>query len=255
MTTPWDDHAEWWQREFTGGADPEYEEQILPLAARYLAGARRVVDIGAGEGQVSRVAAALEPPPGLVVALEPVASHVALGSARGDARYVRSVGERLPLRDASVDAAVICLMLEHVAEHEPVIAEVARVLEPDGRFLLFLNHPLLQAPGSGWIDDHILDEQYWRVGGYLDVDVTMEEVAPGVVLPFVHRPLSQYINAMAEFGLVIERMEEPPPPPGFLARAPEYLQQAAIPRLLLIVARRTPNPPARGPRGTPRPIP
>ncbi|HLG00064.1 MAG TPA: hypothetical protein VI916_06310, partial [Acidimicrobiia bacterium] len=112
-----------------------------------------------------------------------------------------------------------------------------------------------QAPGSGWIDDHILDEQYWRVGGYLDVDVTMEEVAPGVVLPFVHRPLSQYINAMAEFGLVIERMEEPPPPPGFLARAPEYLQQAAIPRLLLIVARRTPNPPARGPRGTPRPIP
>ena len=28
---PWDEHADWWQREFTEGADPEYVEQILPL--------------------------------------------------------------------------------------------------------------------------------------------------------------------------------------------------------------------------------
>ena len=46
-------------------------------------------------------------------------------------------------------------------------ATYARVLQPGGRFLCFLNHPLLQAPGSGWIDDHILEEQYWRVGPYL----------------------------------------------------------------------------------------
>ena len=47
----------------------------------------------------------------------------------------------------------------------------------------------------------------------------MEELAPGVVLPFVHRPLSQYVNAMAAHGLLIERMEEPAPPEGFLAKA------------------------------------
>ena len=34
----WEQHAEWWQDEFTDGADPEYEEQILPLAAQLLAG-------------------------------------------------------------------------------------------------------------------------------------------------------------------------------------------------------------------------
>ena len=45
------------------------------------------------------------------------------------------------------------------------------MLEPGGRFLLFLNHPLLQTPDSGWIDDQILDEQYWRVGPYLPEDV------------------------------------------------------------------------------------
>ena len=49
------------------------------------------------------------------------------------------------------------------------IAEVARVLDPGGRFCFFLNHPLLQTPNSGWIDDQVLDppEQYWRIGPYL----------------------------------------------------------------------------------------
>ena len=35
----WETHAEWWIDGFTAGADPEYEEQILPLAARELEGA------------------------------------------------------------------------------------------------------------------------------------------------------------------------------------------------------------------------
>ena len=56
------------------------------------------------------------------------------------------------------------------------------------------------------------------------------------MLPFVHRPLSQYVNAMAENGLLVRRMEEPRPPVGFLARAPEYQDAATIPRLLLLVA-------------------
>ena len=27
----WDSHAGWWQRQFTDGVDPEYQDQILPL--------------------------------------------------------------------------------------------------------------------------------------------------------------------------------------------------------------------------------
>ena len=34
----WETHAGWWQHGFTDGADPEYEEQILPLAEEHLAG-------------------------------------------------------------------------------------------------------------------------------------------------------------------------------------------------------------------------
>ena len=55
----WETHAEWWISGFTDGADPEYEEQILPLAAAELAGYDRVLDVGCGDGQISRLAARL----------------------------------------------------------------------------------------------------------------------------------------------------------------------------------------------------
>ena len=58
MSDPWEQHAAWWQDGFTDGADAEYVEQILPLAADHLSGCERVLDIGAGEGQVARSAAA-----------------------------------------------------------------------------------------------------------------------------------------------------------------------------------------------------
>jgi hypothetical protein len=98
----------------------------------------------------------------------------------------------------------------------------------------------VQTPDSGWIDDHVLDppEQYWRLGPYLVEASTMEEVQKDVFIRFVHRPLSRYVNTLADHGLVIERMLEPPPPPGFLALAPEYEHGATIPRLLTLIARR-----------------
>ncbi len=55
---------------------------------------------------------------------------------------------------------------------------------------------------------------------------------------FDHRPLSRYINAMADSGLALERMVEPAPPRGFISRAPEYTEVASIPRLLTLVAQR-----------------
>ncbi len=103
---------------------------------------------------------------------------------------------------------------------------------------MFVNHPLFQTPGSGWIDDQVLDppEQYWRVGPYLSEGVSVEEVDAGVRLPFFHRPLSRYVNSLAERGLYVTRMLEPAPPARFLALAPQYEDAATIPRLLLLRA-------------------
>ena len=55
---PWEQHAGWWQEGFTDGAVAEYVLLFIPLAAALLAGVDRVLDVGAGEGQLSRAAAA-----------------------------------------------------------------------------------------------------------------------------------------------------------------------------------------------------
>lgn len=236
MPDLWEDNAGWWQAGFTAGADPEYEEQILPLAADHLAGATRVLDVGTGEGQVARLAAGLAGV-SLVVGVDPTWAQIVVARERaGGPAYLRSAAGGLPLATGSFDAVVACLVFEHIDDPDTAIAEVARVLRPGGRFLFFLNHPLLQTPGSGWIDDRILEEQYWRIGPYLVEDTSLEEVEKDVFIPFVHRPLSRYVNALAGAGLLVTGMEEPAPPPGFLARADEYQAAATIPRLLFMRA-------------------
>lgn len=232
----WDDHAQWWIDGFTDGADAEYVEQIIPLAVQELAGCARVIDIGCGEGQLSRALAASGCE---VFGVDPTAQHVRLARERGGGpTYEVGGAEALPVGDGAFDGALACLVFEHIDELEAAIAEVSRVLSDGGRFAFFLNHPLLQTPGSGWIDDHVLDppEQYWRIGPYLVETASWEEVEPGVRIRFIHRPLSRYVNCLADHGLRLERMLEPAPPPGFLSRAPEYALAHTVPRLLYLRA-------------------
>ena len=244
----WEANAPWWQERFTEGADPEYAEQIVPVLAEHLSAAghlHRVLDVGCGEGQLSRVAAGV-PGVGHVVGIDPTWAQLEEAGQRGrlaqegDARtgYARGTAAALPFPSSTFDAAFACLVFEHIEGAEGALAEVSRVLRPGGTFLLMLNHPLLQAPGSGWVDDQILGEQYWRIGPYLVEHHGVEEVDKGVWLPFIHRPLSAYVNAMAAGGLFVTGMLEPAPPPGFLERAEEYREAAAFPRLLVLRAQK-----------------
>jgi SAM-dependent methyltransferase len=230
-----DEVNRWWQDGFTDGADAEYEEQILPMAVEHLAGAAAVLDVGTGEGQIARLASRVGA--ARVVGVDPTWTQVSEAQRRAAGpAYTRASAHNLPFGSESFDAVVACLVFEHIDDVDVAISEVARVLRPGGRFLFFLNHPLLQTPGSGWIDDHILEEQYWRIGPYLTEDKSIEEVEKGVHIPFVHRPLSRYVNALVANDLLITRMDEPAPPPGFLARAEEYQEAATIPRLLFLRA-------------------
>lgn len=246
----WELNAAWWQACFTEGADPEYTEQIIPLLVELLgrAGPARVLDIGCGEGQLSRVAASL---PGVrqVVGIDPTWAQLDMAlrrqpaAPRREVAYTRGAATALPFPDGSFDAAFACLVFEHIEGTAEALGEVGRVLGPGGTFLLFLNHPLLQAPGSGWVDDHILGEQYWRIGAYLLEHHGVEEVDKNVWIPFVHRPLSVYVNALVTAGLYLTAMIEPAPPGGFLDRAEEYRQAAAFPRLLVLRAEKLVCPP------------
>lgn len=226
MSELWERHADWWQTNFTDGADVEYVEQILPLAVQLLAGYGEVLDLGTGEGQIARLLSAAG---AHVVGIDPTNAQITLAATRGgDANYLIGDAAQLPFDNDAFDAVIASLVFEHIIDMEGAVAEVARVLRPGGRFALFLNHPLLQTPGSGWVDDYTIDDQYWRVGPYLVEQVLEEEVQKDVFIPFVHRPLGRYVNEMAAHGLLVHELHEPAPPAstGF---------QPWIPRLLVLV--------------------
>jgi SAM-dependent methyltransferase len=238
----WEQHADWWQREFTDGVDPEYEEQIIPLLLERLGEPGLVLDVGTGEGQLARAMSVRSD--AFVVGIDPTDAQTAEAARRGgEPRYARADCTRLPVADGAVALIVICLVLEHVDDLDAALSEVARVLGPEGRLLLFLNHPLLQTPGSGMIVDHVLDppETYWRIGPYLPEAETIEEVQRGVHVRFVHRPLSRYVNGLIDAGLRLTHICEPAPPDGFIAKAPEYEHEVVrtTPRLLLLEAEKS----------------
>jgi hypothetical protein len=68
--------------------------------------------------------------------------------------------------------------------------------------------------------------------------VSLEQVDKGVNVAFAHRPLSRYINPLAELGLFLTRMEEPEPPFEFLCGSIDMEFERAMPRLCVMVFER-----------------
>ena len=140
----WEINAAWWQEGFTDGADPEYEEQIIPMARQRLRGAARVLDVGTGEGQLARLA--VQAGAEMVVGIDPTWAQVTVAQRKGGGpHYLGSGAAELPFRDASFDAVLACLVFEHIEAVDEAIAEVARVLAPGGRFVFFLGRGVSHA--------------------------------------------------------------------------------------------------------------
>jgi len=96
-----------------------------------------VGDLGCGTGQISET---LAPFVRQVIAVETSRAMLAAAKRRLDdlpnVELRRGDLEALPIDDGALDAAVICLVMHHVAEPAAVLGEAARALTPGGRLLL-----------------------------------------------------------------------------------------------------------------------
>ena len=60
---------------------------------------------------------------------------------------------------------------------------------------------MFQGSGSGFVDDRIMGEHYWRVAPYLREEMrAFEEVDRVRRLGFADRPLSWYVNPVTALG-------------------------------------------------------
>ncbi|MGJ8623404.1 MAG: bifunctional 2-polyprenyl-6-hydroxyphenol methylase/3-demethylubiquinol 3-O-methyltransferase UbiG [Yoonia sp.] len=97
---------------------------------------KAVLDLGCAGGFMAE---ALDDRGATVTGIDPAKDAIAAAQSHAQAagrhiRYDVGVGEALPYEDASFDAVVCVDVLEHVADLDKVISEVARVLRPGGVF-------------------------------------------------------------------------------------------------------------------------
>ncbi len=95
-----------------------------------------VIDLGAGTGKFTRLLSTLAP---TLIAVEPVAAMGAqLTRLLPDVRLLDGTAESIPLATASADA-VVCAQAFHWFSTPAALAEIHRVLKPEGRLGLVWN--------------------------------------------------------------------------------------------------------------------
>lgn len=112
----------------------------LPPLMRLEVPGGRGIDLGCGEGKLTGILlsciGARE-----VIGVDPDPRETREAEYRGIyARVHTCSGSQIPESDASFDFAISNSVLEHIPELDPVLAETARLLRPDGIFLLTVPH-------------------------------------------------------------------------------------------------------------------
>ena len=117
---------------------PDYPRQLTGWLADtlHIDALSSVIDLGAGTGKFTRLLSTLAP---TLIAVEPVAAMGAqLTKLLPDVRLVNGTAESIPLPTASADA-VVCAQAFHWFSTEAALAEIYRVLKPEGRLGLVWN--------------------------------------------------------------------------------------------------------------------
>lgn len=107
--------------------------RVLDAALMLLPESARVLDVGAGTGYFAHTAHTMRPG-WQVIGLDLAFGMCAVANTRCAA--VNGDALRLPLTDASVDAAVSSLCYQWVEDQHAAFTELARVLKPGGRAII-----------------------------------------------------------------------------------------------------------------------
>ncbi len=225
----WEDRAaEWiaWTRRADFDAYWDYRDAFFALVPPP---AGRTLEVGCGEGRVTRDLAArghrvtsLDASPTLLRAA---------ADADPGGEYVLGVAEALPFADAAFDLVVAYNVLMDVADMPAAVAEIGRVLAPRGRLCACVTHPFTDA--GRW--DH--DGRFVVADTYLGEPRAVHEVMEreGLRMTFdgTAFALEDYARALEAAGLAIEAVREP-------ADADGSAKWRRMPMFLMLRARRVP---------------
>ncbi len=248
----WDAVAEWYDGWVGKGGSDHHRKLAIPAVMRLLDPQKthKILDIGAGQGVLApHVAATGADYTGVDVSprlLDYARQH------HGQAgRFLQADAAKLHLESFiqadAFDGVVFLLSIQDMNPLDEVLRSAAWALKPGGCMVLLMTHPAFRIPRqSGWGFDENRKLQYRRVDRYLTaLPVPMKQhpgKESGVTISF-HRAIGDYVNTLADCGLLIDRMDEIPVGDEGMKKQrtkAEKLADAEIPLFLGLRARKLP---------------
>ena len=213
QSTSWGGVAKWYG-EYLDKEGTYQKEVILPNVLRLL-GARKedkILDLACGQGFfTSEIKKSGFKVVGADIAPELIAE--ARRNVPGADFYVTPADKLNFAKDGEFDTVLCVLAIQNIENIASVFAEVRRVLNSKGRFLLVLNHPAFRVlKRSSWEWDDEEKIQYRRVDGYLsqariEVDMNPGSDAEEKTISY-HRSLQDFFKALSKAGFAVSRLEE-----------------------------------------------
>jgi SAM-dependent methyltransferase len=189
-----------------------HRDQFLDLVP---SPARQTVDVGCGEGRLTRHLKELGH---RTIGVDASPSMVAAARELDPLMDIRLAdAAALPLDDACADLAVAFMSLHNVDAMPLAVREIARVLEPGGRLCLAIVRPLNSA---GHFERQTAEAPFVIEGDYLrSFQYSDTEERDGLTMTFYshHRPFEAYFTALEEAGFVVEARREPSIPENAIA--------------------------------------
>lgn len=194
---------------------------------------RRTLDLGCGEGRLSRDLKAIGHD---VVAVDLSPTMVAAAKELDPGLEIHQANAAdLPFENGSFDLVAAFMSLQDMNDPDGAIREAARVLEPGGSLCLAVVHPLASA---GRFDGEDPSSPFVVEGSYLERSWYRDSFArDGLTMTFVseRRSIQAYVEALADARLVVERLRETDVPDSGIVR-PRSRRWQRIPLFLHIRA-------------------
>lgn len=192
---------------------------------------RSTLDLGCGEG---RLGALLVERGHNVVGVDLSPRLVEAARARHEALVADAAS--LPFDGGSFDLVIAFMSLHDMDDPHAAVREAARVLEPNGRLCLAVEHPLSV---GGTFASRADDAPFTLAGDYFAVrkdEVTRE--TDGVEVTFAKQsgPLEWYARMLEESGFLIEAIREPVPGDDHVAAVPTMVRRRRVPTFLQLRA-------------------
>jgi SAM-dependent methyltransferase len=204
----WDEQApNWirWARE--PGHDSYWRFHRESLLGSLPAPGRLTVDLGCGEGRVTRdLRAAGHRAIGADASMSMIA---AAREADPDGEYVVADAASLPFEDGSADLVVAFMSLMDMDQMAHAVQEVGRVLDPGGRFVIAVVHPINSS--GEFVPRDGDDRAPFVIGSYLEsrpYSDTLERDGLEMTFHSLHFTLEDYSRALEAAGFVVVRLRE-----------------------------------------------